>query len=559
MSNIFYRNINSYNPYQIFNNYKNYNSNDSMIIPNDKSYLMNNFSLLGYQIMNPQYISYQLEPIYSTASTPIKNIKALSHKNLPSVEVGMPVGKTPSKNNSFNYNYSYERTIPKQGQMVPIAPKVNHKSDTQLIIESINKLQKLIETNKDSPNTKSTKDTNHIKYECSEINTYNSKEGQYSTKKLTENVSPFIHYLRGSNIRKKILSKNVDILSKNKIGKNSRKVNLGIFTKSRKNLLIKRSKEDWVKLFKQFVNLYVFWSSIRKYSIKNSQIRKKAILSRTNHIVKDIAILKDWVISIEESFFNEFSNYEQFNYKLNNRGEKKQILNIIKIFIENLKSSLDNLPDKVQSVLIEYIKQKCYFPRKYLPKFQIYRIDFNFYGATKYLSLCQSAMILSFLIINGVSVQQILLHIRDVFTEYSDYYKLDKIVKTVGSILHYLVRDIFRKKQKKMNDILAIFNYYRNYHLYNAKIEQLKDRINERVNIEENENEDEYSGALLSNREVEDFFNQNSKYINEFKEDIYNWSIDLAQKLRNKFYENDSSSSHNGNRIKRVIKSSIYG
>ena len=168
-------------------------------------------------------------------------------------------------------------------------------------------------------------------------------------------------------------------------------------------------------------------------------------------------------------------------------------------------------------------------------------------------------MILSFLIINGISVQQILLHIRDVFTEYSNYYELDKIVKTVGSILHYLVRDIFKKKQKKMNDILAIFNYYRNYHLYNAKIEQLKDRINEKINFEENENEDEYSGALLSYREVEDFFNQNSKYINEFKEDIYNWSIELAQKLRNKLYENDSSSSHNGNRIKRVIKSSIYG
>jgi len=559
MSNIFYRNINSYNPFHIFNNYKNYNSKDSMIIPNDKSYLMNNFSLLGYQIMNPQYISYQLEPIYSTASTPIKNIKTLSHKNLPSVEVGMPVGKNSNENNSFNYNYSYDRTTPKQGQMIPIAPKVNHKSDTQLIIESINKLQKLIEVNKDNPNTKSTKDTNHIKYECSEINTYNSKEGQYSSKKLTENVSPFIHYLKGSNIRKKILSKNVDILSKNKIEKNSRKVNLGIFTKSRKNISIKRSKEDWVKLFKQFVNLYVFWSSIRKYSIKNSQIRKKEILSRTNHIVKDIAILKDWVISIEESFFNEFANYEKFNYKLNNKGEKKQILNIIKMFIENLKSSLDDLPDKVQSVLIEYIKQKCYFPRKYLSKFQIYRIDFNFYGATKNLSLCQSAMILSFLIINGVSVQQILLHIRDVFTEYSYYYELDKIVKTVGSILHYLVRDIFKKKQKKMNDILAIFNYYRNYHLYNAKIEQLKDRINEKINIEENENEDEYSGSLLSYREVEDFFNQNSKHINEFKEDIYNWSIELAQKLRNKFYENDSSSSHNGKRIKRVIKSSIYG
>ena len=557
MRNICYRNINSYTPYHIFSNNKNYISNDSMIIPNDKSYLMNNFSLLGYQIMNPQYISYQLEPIYSTPSSSIKNLKSLSYKKLPDVEVGLPVGKNISGNNSFNYKYNYERTTPNQGQMIPIAQKINHKSDTQLIIESINKLQKLIEVNRDNPNTKSTKDTNHKKYELSEINTYNSKEGRNSAKKLTENISPFIHYLKGSNIRKKIFSQEVDILSKNKIGKNGRKINLSMFTKSRKNLLIKhKSKEDWLKLFKQFVNLYVFWSSIRKYSIKNSQIRKNAILSRTNHIVKDIAILKDWVISIEESFFNEFANYKKFNYKLNLKGEKKQILNIIKIFIENLKSSLDNLPDKVLSVLIEYIKQKCYFPRKYLSKFQIYRIDFNFYGGTKNLTICQNAMILSFLIINGVSVQQILLHLREVFTEYSDCYEVDGAVKTIGSILHYLVRDIFKMKQKKINDILAIFNYYRNYHLYNAQIEQLKDKINEKINIEENENEDEYSGSLLSYWEVEDFFNQNSKYINEFKEDIYNWSIELAKKIKNKFYENDSTSSHNR---KRIIKSSIYG
>ena len=539
MRNIYYRYINSYTPYHIFNNNENYKSNDSMIIPNDKSYIMNNFSMLGYQIMNPQYIGYQLEPIYSIPSSSIKNIKSLSYKKLPDIEVGLPVGKNASENNSFNYKYNYGSTTPNQGRMIPIAQKVNHKSDTQLIIDSINKLQKLIEVNIDNPNTKSTKDTNIKKYELSEIKTYDSKNSKNSDKKLTENISPFIHYLKGSNIRKKIFSQEVNILSKNRIGNNGRKINLSKFTKSRKNLLIKyKSKEDWLKLFKQFVNLYVFWSSIKKYSIKNCQIRKNSILSRTNHIVKDIAILKDWVISIEESFFNEFANYN------------------VKIFIENLISSLDDLPDKVESVLIEYIKQKCYFPRKYLSKFQIYRIDFNFYGGTKNLTLCQSAMILSFLIINGVSVQQILLHLRDVFTEYSDCYEVDRAARIIGSILHYLVRDIFKKKQKKINDILAIFNYYRNYHLYNAQIEQLKDKINEKITIEENENEDEYSGSLLSYREVEDFFNQNSKYINEFKEDIYNWSIELSKKIKNRYYETDSNSSYKG---KRIIKSSIYG
>ena len=326
-------------------------------------------------------------------------------------------------------------------------------------------------------------------------------------------------------------------------------------------LLKNLSKEDWMKLFKQFVYLYIFWSSAKKYSNKNSRKRKSQILFRTKHIVNDISILKDWVIYIEESFFNEFRYYKQFNYELNiqSQGEKKQIikkqvLNIIKIFIENLESSLDDLPLEVQTVLKEYIKQKSYFPKKYLSKFQINRIDFNFYGATKNLTTCQGAMILSYLIINGVSVQQILLHIRDVFTEYSDFYEIDRAAKNIGSILHYLVRDIFKKKQKKINDILALFNYYRNYHLYNEQIEQLKDKINKKISIEENENEDEYNASLLSYREVKDFFKENNKYIDEFKEGIYNWSIELVKKI--KINENFSASSYKN---KNKIKSSIHG
>ena len=213
---------------------------------------------------------------------------------------------------------------------------------------------------------------------------------------------------------------------------------------------------------------------------------------------------------------------------------------------------MNDLPLEVRTVLKEYIKQKSYFPKKYLSKFQINRIDFNFYGGTENLTICQGAMILSYLIINGISVQQILLHIRDVFTEYSDCYEIDRAVKNIGSILHYLVRDVFKKKKKKINDILAIFNYYRNYHLYNAQIEQLKDKINEKINIEENENEDEYSASLLSYREVKDFFNENSKYIDEFKEGIYNWSIELVKIIKND--ENNSASSY-----KNKLKNSIHG
>ena len=333
---------------------------------------------------------------------------------------------------------------------------------------------------------------------------------------------------------------------------------------SKKMLLKKMTKRNWLALFKQFINLYVFFSSSRKYSSINSIARNKSIYIRTKHIVKDIAILKNWIISIEEPFFNEFRNYEEFNFRLNlkSQGEKKQILkknilNIIKLFIKNLESDIEEIPEDIQSILIEYIKNSCYFPKKYLSKFQINRLDFNFYGSTKNMSICQCAMILAYLIINGVCVQQILLHIRDVFTEFSDCYDIEVAVRNIGSILHYLVKDIFKKKQKKINDIIALFNYYRNYHLYNEQIEKLKDKINTKINIEENDRDDEYIGLLLPYKEVKEFFDENTKSVEEFKDDIFNWSIDLAKNIKNKFTENDNFSS--GKKKKRKIKSSIYG
>jgi hypothetical protein len=522
-----------------------------MIIPNNSNYLMSNFSQIGYQIMNPQYLSYQLEPIYSPSPSSIHVSKPFSYKKLPQVEIGEPISHDSNDN---NYKYNYGRTNLNKSQIIPMSEKAYKNSDTQLILDAINKLQQSANLKKDIVNSCSTKDnTNHF----TKINSFNLKECKKPPIKLTENISPFINYSVDSYSQRQKHFQDIEEISRNR-----NKIKLGKFKRSKKKLLLKNlSKEDWLNLFKQFVYLYIFWSSAKKYSIKNSQIRKSAILSRTKHIVNDITILKDWVIDIEESFFNEFRYYEQFNYKLNiqSQGEKKQIikkkvLNIIKIFIENLESSLDELPLEVQAVLKEYIKQKSYFPKKYLSKFQINRIDFNFYGGTENLTTCQGAMILSHLIINGVSVQQILLHIRDVFIEYSGCYEIDRAVKNIGSILHYLVIDIFKKKQKKINDILALFNYYRNYHLNSEQIEPLKDKINKKINIEENENEDEYSASLLSYREVKDFFNENSKYINEFKEDIYNWSIELVKKIKNK--ENNSVSLY---KDKNKIKSTIHG
>ena len=552
--NSFYReNIKCYTPYHIFSTAKNLNLNG--LIPNNNNILMNNFSHLGYQIMNPHFVSYKLEPIYS--STPsIGYGKSISYKKLPKVEVGEPVGGGNNNHNiNYNYKYSFERS--NKNNNTTLADKESFKSDTQLILEEIRKLHN---STNNSNSTKECTDKNR------EIKSYNSFENKKCPSTITQNVSPFIRYSNNSLInKKKILKKNIGFESFDKERMKTRcGISLKIFGNGKKKFLLrKKTKEEWLKLFKDFINIYIFWRSAKNYFI-NIQKRKKEINIKTSHIVKDIAIIKDWIISVQESFFNEFRNYDQFNSKLNlqSQSEKKQklkkkVLKVIKIFIDNLVSSLDDMPYNVESVLIEYIKQKCYYPKKYLCRFQIYRIDFNFYGGTKNLTKCQSAMILSYLIINGVCIQQILLHIKDVFTEYSDCDDINGAVRNIGSILHYMVRDIFKEKQEIINDILALFNYYRNYHLYNEKIEKLKDKIHKKINIEEKDNEDEYSGLLLPYREVKDFFDNNNKYIDEFKDDIYNWAIELTENLNKKFYNDENNSSYKYK--KRKIKSSIYG
>ena len=41
--------------------------------------------------------------------------------------------------------------------------------------------------------------------------------------------------------------------------------------------------------------------------------------------MNDIAILKDWIISTQETFFDKFKNYEQFNGNLITQGDKNLV------------------------------------------------------------------------------------------------------------------------------------------------------------------------------------------------------------------------------------------
>jgi len=495
-----YQNIRYYTPYHVFNPFQ-INPRNNFILDISKDSIKYPFSQIGYQIMNPQMISYRLEPIYSRVSSKIK-IKGSS------VEIGKPVYDSYSYNNYKN-NFS----------------TISHYQNSE--IKSYSDKGNYLPSTNDK--TKSRTTLRRKIYES--LPKFNSK--------LKDSVSPLIHLIKEKN-----------------------KSNI----KSKSTIIKKRTQIEWLKLFKNFVNINTFFSSAKKYSCLHSKLRNKLINERIENVVNDIAIIKDWIISIEESFFDEFKNHENFSGELYNiQGEKnvmtkKNVLRIIKIFINNLKSNsnLDDIPENVQNILYKYIKDNSYFPKKYLSKFEINRIDFNFYGETRNISELHSAMILSYFIINGVTVQQILLHIKDVFIEYNNSYNVEKAAINLGSVLHYIVKKTFEKKLKVKNDVIALFNYYRSYHLFDKKIEKLKDKFNQKIIIEENENDDEYNKNLLPLNDIKIFFNENNQIIEEFMDSIYNWAIELSKNLRNNFFSPIDISIRNKNKNKKTrIRSKI--
>ena len=305
---------------------------------------------------------------------------------------------------------------------------------------------------------------------------------------------------------------------------------------------------DWWKLCRDFVNLYLFWGTAYKYSMNFRKLRENSISERTKAIVQEISILKDWLIAIEEPFWNEFKIFEDLNVAFKNSDAKnkikkqsQKIIAIIKKFMENLitrSSKLSDIPTKVQRILYQFIKERAYFPKKYLSTYQINRIDFEFYGGGRQITVAQGGMIISYLLICGICVQQILLHMKDVFIEFTKFPYIDISGKYIGSIMHYLTRDTFMYDPGLVRNIFALFNYYRNYHSYNEQIEKQHD-IFGNLMMQDTENEDEYSEYLINENDISEFWNLNQKFVETYKNFIYAWSLKLSKAIKLKFEKED--------------------
>ena len=306
-----------------------------------------------------------------------------------------------------------------------------------------------------------------------------------------------------------------------------------------------RMKRDWWRLCRDFVNLYVFFSSGRKYS-QFAKVRNNMISNRTKAVVQELSVLKEWIISIEDSFWEEFKvfrdldvSFKNIDSKLKIQRESQKIITFIKKYLENLignSTKLTDIPERIQKILYDYIRERAYYPKKFLSTYQINRIDFHFYGGSKNINEDRQAMIVAILLISCASVQQILLHMKEVFVEFQNYPNIDISAKYIGSILHYLVRDTFNNNPTMLREFLALLNFYRNYHIYNEQVEKQDDVFNNNMVFIDN---DEYAKSLVPENNITRFWDLNTEDCENFKNYIYSWANRLAKLIKLKFQKND--------------------
>ena len=305
-----------------------------------------------------------------------------------------------------------------------------------------------------------------------------------------------------------------------------------------------RIKRGWWKLLKDFVLVYNFMSTCEKY-INFVPIRNDNIENRKNSIEKEIKILKKWILSFEKPFLNEFKNYENMKLKIKEEDSEEKInkkseiiMKIIKIYMENLIGNTKEIPVNIKKILNRFIRENTYYPKKYLSIFQLKRLDFNLYGGTRNMNNEKGGLILSFLLICGITVQQILLHLHEIINGFNNYNNVISNCKYIGTLLHYLTKETFSDDYQIPNDTFSLLNYCRNYHLYENKIED-SSSLFPIVNL--NDENDQFNQFLYSNDIILPFFNNNPYFVETYKVFIFNWSVDLSKFIRENYNRKNSN------------------
>ena len=306
-------------------------------------------------------------------------------------------------------------------------------------------------------------------------------------------------------------------------------------------------KKDWWQVLINWVYVYRFYLTARKYG-KFSNTRNQIINTLSKEIYIDLDTIKNWMKLIEQDFMDEFKVFPDLNLSFNNysgsykiQEQSQKIMALINKFIKGLikaSSKGSDVPEKIQKIIYKYIKNKGYFPKKFLSTFEIYRLDFNFYGGTKNHSDSTIGMLVALLMISRTWVLQVLMHPVENYDDFKNFKYIQISCKYVGSILHFLVRDAFKTNPPMVKEILALLNYYRNYHIYNEQIEKAGNVFKNDIQFKD---VDEISVDLVQESTISSFFETNSKWAEGMKKYIFQWAVNLGKFIRLRFQNEDKN------------------
>ena len=310
--------------------------------------------------------------------------------------------------------------------------------------------------------------------------------------------------------------------------------------------------KKWWSLLRYFVKIYYFFSISKVYTKKIKLIREKEIIPIENNLVNEIYILRNWILELEGTYWTDLIKYKDVNTSFNEfdsfnkiKENSRTLLLLIDDYLYNLRIGtikIEQIPEEVQKIIYRFIRKNTYFPSKYLNLFHIKRLNFDFYGRCLNNTSEQSGMLLCYLLISSISVQQILLNIKFIFKKLKPYDNISITCKYVASILYYLEREAYINKTKISNDYLSLFNYYRSYHLSSSIIEKENNTnillgVNESMNFvkyKEDTNNDIYNKLLIDDKTIDKFWEVNSKIMKGFSNSLYIWSTNLAKLILKK-------------------------
>ena len=311
--------------------------------------------------------------------------------------------------------------------------------------------------------------------------------------------------------------------------------------------------KKWWRLIKYFMEIYSFFSILKKYTKKIKKIRKKNIILIERYIVDDVNTVRNWMIDIQGDYWDDLYKFKDTKVEFTENDSNDKIFRKSKILVQLIYNYFHNLtaktiydlkqiPEVIQQIIYSYIKPNTYYPRNYLDLFQIERLKFNFYGSCENNSLKESAMILSYLLISSISVQQIFLNIK-IFTKFRNNENISVICKYLASIICSMHIYTFYDKTKKGIDYIDLYNYYRCYKIKNEFIEKENNfevllGMNNNINKFEKKvyiNNNKYYRLLIDDKTIDKFWEINSNIMKNFSNSLFAWAKNLSKLILYKY------------------------